>query len=88
MYATARVTSQGQITVPKQVRERLGLNKGDSVAFKIDDSSDESPAVIERVPNFLELAGSVKVPPEKKGMSWKEIRREAWEARAKKIVGR
>ena len=30
---TARVTSRGRITIPNQVRERLGLRPGDEVAF-------------------------------------------------------
>jgi AbrB family looped-hinge helix DNA binding protein len=30
---TARVTSKGQITIPKAVRERLGLHSGDEVQF-------------------------------------------------------
>jgi antitoxin PrlF len=31
--ATAKMTSKGQITVPKNVRERLGLRQGDEVEF-------------------------------------------------------
>ena len=33
---TARVTSRGRITIPNQVRERLGLRPGDEVAFVED----------------------------------------------------
>ena len=33
---TARVTSRGRITIPKQVRERLGLRPGDEVGFTED----------------------------------------------------
>jgi AbrB family looped-hinge helix DNA binding protein len=35
---TARVTSKGQITVPKLVRERLGIEAGDEIAFHFDDA--------------------------------------------------
>ena len=31
--ATATVTSKGQITIPKVVRERLGLDTGDQIEF-------------------------------------------------------
>lgn len=30
---TAKVTSKGQITIPKRVREQLGLKPGDEVEF-------------------------------------------------------
>ncbi len=31
--ATAKVTSKGQITLPKEVRSRLGISPGDEVEF-------------------------------------------------------
>ena len=33
----AKVTSKGQITIPKDVRERLGLRPGDQIAFTEDE---------------------------------------------------
>ena len=35
--ATARITSKGQITVPKQVRDRLGIEPGDALEFHFED---------------------------------------------------
>jgi antitoxin PrlF len=32
---SARVTSKGQVTVPKAVRKRLGIEAGDSVDFEM-----------------------------------------------------
>ncbi|MBN2285973.1 MAG: AbrB/MazE/SpoVT family DNA-binding domain-containing protein, partial [Tissierellales bacterium] len=32
MYS-AKITSKGQITVPKKVRDRLGVSEGDAVYF-------------------------------------------------------
>lgn len=37
MKITATVTSKGQITIPQEVRERLGLRMGDQIAFEIED---------------------------------------------------
>ena len=32
---TATVTSKGQVTIPKDVRDRLGLRQGDRVEFEV-----------------------------------------------------
>jgi antitoxin PrlF len=34
--ARAKLTSKGQITIPKQVRERLNLRTGDRVEFTVE----------------------------------------------------
>ena len=33
----ATVTGQGQVSVPKKIRERLGLHKGDKIVFLEDE---------------------------------------------------
>lgn len=33
----ATMTSRGQLTVPKEIRERLGLYAGDRVEFQLED---------------------------------------------------
>jgi antitoxin PrlF len=81
MDVAAKMTSKGQITVPKVVRERLELEPGDQVLFRLQDDR----AVLARTPNFLDLAGVVPVPPEMRGASWDEIRREARRARGKRL---
>ena len=35
---TSTVTSKGQVTIPKAIRERLGLSEGDTLEFSIDDA--------------------------------------------------
>lgn len=80
MDAMARMTSKGQVTIPKEVREALDLNEGDSIHFRVE----ESKAVLAKTPDFLDLAGSVAVPPEKRGMSWEEIVSETRRERARK----
>jgi AbrB family looped-hinge helix DNA binding protein len=34
---TARITSRGQITIPKAVRDAIGVEAGDCVAFRIQE---------------------------------------------------
>lgn len=35
---TRTVTSKGQVTIPKQIRDQLGIDTDDSVTFVIDDA--------------------------------------------------
>lgn len=67
----ARLTSKGQITIPKEVRDALGLHAGDSVIFRVE----EGRAVLARTPDLLSLAGAVPVPAGKRGVTWDEARR-------------
>ena len=39
MQSTATLTSKGQITIPKNVRQILGLNTGSKVLFDIKDNN-------------------------------------------------
>lgn len=38
--SSAKVTSKGQITIPQDVRERLGLEAGDRVVFVVQSDRD------------------------------------------------
>lgn len=78
MDVTAQLSSKGQLTVPKVVRDALGLAEGDQVVFRVDGRR----AVLARTPDLLELAGSVSVPARKRGTPWAEVRRRTREARA------
>jgi antitoxin PrlF len=80
MVAQARITSKGQVTIPKSVREALDLNEGDGLLFRVEDST----AVISKEPGLLDLAGSVPVPADKRGLAWEDIRVEARQARGRR----
>jgi len=69
MDAAAKVTSKGQVTVPKAVRDALGIHEGDSIVFRVDGNR----VVLSRTPDFLSLAGSVRVPAEKRNVAWDDV---------------
>jgi antitoxin PrlF len=80
MDVAARVTSKGQITVPKVVRDALGIKQGDEVVFRVEGNR----AVLARTPDFLALAGTVQVPVTKRNASWDDVIRRTRVTRATK----
>jgi len=76
--AAAKVTSKGQVTVPKAVREALGIKEGDEVIFRVEGNR----AVLARTPDFLEMAGSIRVPAAKRNVAWDEVLRRTRSDRA------
>jgi AbrB family looped-hinge helix DNA binding protein len=58
-WGVAKVTSKGQVTVPRAVRDALGIREGDKVVFRVEGNR----AVLARTPDFVKLAGTVSVFP-------------------------
>ena len=71
MEVAAKVTSKGQVTVPKAVRDALGIREGDEIVFRIEGKR----AVLARTPNFLKLAGTITVPAAKRNAAWDHVLR-------------
>lgn len=66
---SATVTSKGQITIPKEVREELGLRVGDRVAFRV---LDDGRVVVEpETIDLRELKGALK--PKRTGVTLAEM---------------
>lgn len=78
MDLAAKVTSKGQITIPKEVREALGITEGDQIVFRVE----QHRALLAKTPNLIDLAGTVDVPAAKRGIAWDEVRRSARRTRA------
>ncbi|GAC1596807.1 MAG: hypothetical protein NVS3B21_20910 [Acidimicrobiales bacterium] len=78
MDVSAKMTSKGQVTVPKAVREALGLEEGDELVFRVEGKR----AVLARTPDFLDLAASVSVPAAKRNVAWDEVIRRTRATRA------
>ncbi len=69
MEIAARMSSKGQLTVPKAVREALGLGEGDNVLLRVEGNR----AVFARTPEFLSLAGTIAVPAAKRNVAWDDV---------------
>lgn len=69
MDVAARVTSKGQVTVPKAVRDALGIKEGDEVVFRVEGHR----AVLAKTADFLKLAGTIAVPAAKRSTLWDEV---------------
>ena len=57
---TATMTSKGQITIPLEIRSKLGLDKGDKVDFV--DLENNQFAIIPATEDVTKLKGLVKKP--------------------------
>ena len=56
--ASSTITSKGQVTIPKQIREFLGVKEGDRLIFRLDESGKVilQPAAVgplSRLPGLL-----------------------------------
>ncbi len=78
MDVAAKVTSKGQVTVPKAVREALGIKEGDEIVFRVEGNR----AALARTPDLMDLAGTVDVPAAKRNVAWDEVLRRTRRARA------
>lgn len=79
MEIAAKMSSKGQITVPKAVRDALGIGEGDNVVFRVEGNR----AVLARTPDFLSLAGTISVPAARRNAAWDDVIRKTRSARAK-----
>lgn len=64
------VTSKGQITLPKSVRERLGLRVGDRVRFR--ETAGGTVVVEPETADLMDLFGAL-VPPRRRHLTVEEM---------------
>lgn len=67
----AKITSKGRLTIPKEVREKLGVKAGDSLLFDVDDEGREAKVRVERKRvSFADYEGACR---KGKGMNREEL---------------
>ena len=77
-----KVTSKGQVTIPKEIRDQLSIKESDNLEVKVVGNS----IVMERLESFEALRGSVKIPDKYKNMNWEEIESTAQREHAKEVI--
>ncbi len=55
MHANAKITSKGQITIPAEIREALGVGKGDTLVFE----TTADYVTVRRQPTLQEIIAEV-----------------------------
>jgi antitoxin PrlF len=58
MSMTSKITSKGQITLPKEIRDKLGVRSGDTLVYEV-----EGNAVRVRKAEPFDLAWHRSIPP-------------------------
>ena len=56
----ATITSKGQVTVPKAIRDKLGLRQGDTVVYT---ATEDGVVLTPKSIDFVDLAGYLGEPP-------------------------
>lgn len=81
MTTTAvRITRKGQVTIPKEIREKLNTN---AVYFEVDDDTVMVKPVRDAAGSLSEYAGNLKP-----GVSMRQMKGKAWEVAVREKTGR
>ena len=79
----AILTSKGQMTIPKEVREALNLKPSEKVIIVVEGNH----AVIKPLRgNILDIGGSIKIAAEEKPADFHKVREEVKKKVAKKTA--
>lgn len=82
MQTTATVTSKGQVTIPKTIREAFGLEQKDRLVFTIVSKDLISVKPLKK--SFLDFGGSVS--PKQRPENFEKVRKITMKRVANKVV--
>lgn len=77
--ATIKITSKGQVTIPKAIRERL---RADAVYFEVQDDVVMVKPARDAAGSLREFRGNTRL-----SISMKQMRDKAWEAAVREKTG-
>ncbi len=78
--AAVKITRKGQVTIPKEIREKLNAN---AVYFEVEDDTVMVKPVRDAAGSLSEYAGKVKP-----GVSMRQMKDKAWEVAVHEKTGR
>jgi len=78
--AAVKITRKGQVTIPKEIREKL---KANAVYFEVVDDTVMVKPVRDAAASLSEYAGNVKP-----GVSMKQMKDRAWEVAVREKTGK
>lgn len=74
---TAKITSKGQVTLPREIRERLGVSDGDRVRFEVKNGAVVLYPQHDK-PSFAGMIGTALLPEGQDARSFvEEMRHDA-----------
>jgi len=78
--AAVKITRKGQVTIPKEIREKLNAN---SVYFEVEDDTVIVKPVRDAAGSLSEYAGNVKP-----GVTMRQMKDRAWEVAVREKTGK
>lgn len=78
--AAVKITRKGQVTIPKEIREKL---KANSVYFEVEDDTVMVKPVRDVAGSLREYAGNVKP-----SASMRQVKEKAWEVAIREKTGK
>lgn len=67
---TATLTTKGQITIPKEVREHLGVNTGDRLSFVVQE---DGSVIVRPITHHVRELGGLLYRPGQRAVSINEM---------------
>ena len=89
--ATSKISSKGQITLPIEVRKRLGVKEGESVKFVADEDGRTVVLPVREEDVFAQFLGVANAAPGFDSVAWvRDMRDDEYEAEEtrKRLQGR